>query len=176
MKTQYMLVLVVALIASTVVTTAGEYYQGCGTLIKDIEGCTVYYNEACYHSPICEGGLFLLENLENYEYDERGFEPWLYVTGYRTTVMTFCSTNVMLEDNTITAIHRGDFNGDHTTDFADFAILASFWLQTCRPGPGRGRWCDGVDFHRDGIVDIYDLAELAENWLSDECHFCPPPF
>jgi hypothetical protein len=53
-----------------------------------------------------------------------------------------------------------DFDGDSDVDFRDFALLAGSWRQTdpltdIAPTPAG-----------DGIVDIYDLAVLCDNWLT----------
>jgi hypothetical protein len=58
----------------------------------------------------------------------------------------------------------GDFDGDGDTDFADFCIFASRWLQSdssffCGGG--------GADLTNDGEVGYGDLLVLAENWLAD---------
>ena len=49
----------------------------------------------------------------------------------------------------------GDFVGDCHLDFADYAVLASSWLQD---NPV-------VDIVPDGIIDISDLAVFCESWL-----------
>lgn len=56
----------------------------------------------------------------------------------------------------------GDVSGDGWVDFADFAILASYWGGTCE-SPGH---CEGADFEPDGNVDGVDLCFLAERWLT----------
>ena len=53
-----------------------------------------------------------------------------------------------------------DFDGDCDVDFADFALLADFWRQINQskdiaPPPAG-----------DGVVDIYDLALLCNDWLA----------
>ena len=56
----------------------------------------------------------------------------------------------------------GDFDYDYDVDFADFAFLASQWLQPQSP------YIPSAYFARpggDGIVDIQDLALLLDNWL-----------
>lgn len=54
-----------------------------------------------------------------------------------------------------------DFNADTIVDFADYAILASYWQQGCS-GPG---WCDGADLDQSGSVNLYDLAMFCDYWL-----------
>jgi hypothetical protein len=56
--------------------------------------------------------------------------------------------------------YLGDFNSDSDIDFFDFAILANSWVQNdplrdIAPPP-----------EGDGIVDIYDLVVLCDNWLA----------
>lgn len=55
-----------------------------------------------------------------------------------------------------------DFTGDNFTNFKDFGIFALQWLN-CEPDPGLPN-CNivGNDFY----IDIYDLTELANNWLT----------
>jgi hypothetical protein len=59
-----------------------------------------------------------------------------------------------------TYAYIGDFDFDCEVDFLDFAIQAGFWmtdelLADIAPTPAG-----------DGIVDIYDLAVLCNNWLA----------
>jgi hypothetical protein len=42
-------------------------------------------------------------------------------------------------------------------DFPDFTIFAAYWLQTGTGLP--------ADLNGDGVVDIYDLELLADEWL-----------
>lgn len=79
------------------------------------------------------------------------------------------STTVAISgDATITAHFypvplTSDIDGDGITDFVDFSLLASRWLQPdccCS-----NSWCNGADLNRLGNVDIGDLAILSENWL-----------
>jgi endo-1,4-beta-xylanase len=57
-----------------------------------------------------------------------------------------------------------DLNGDCKVTFADFAVLAGRWLDDTCVGPGN---CDGADFDPpDGIVDIYDMSDFADQWLT----------
>ena len=53
-----------------------------------------------------------------------------------------------------------DLNGDAFVDFVDYAIMSLNWQQS--PDP-----CDtnSGDIIKNGIVDIYDLAELCADWL-----------
>ena len=56
----------------------------------------------------------------------------------------------------------GDLDYDYDVDFADFAILASQWLEPQSPG------VPSADFAQpggDGIVDMQDLALMLDNWL-----------
>jgi hypothetical protein len=53
-----------------------------------------------------------------------------------------------------------DFDGDCDVDFADFALLAGSWRQN---NPSRDIAPPPAG---DGIVDIYDLAVLCNDWLT----------
>ena len=60
-------------------------------------------------------------------------------------------------------IHRcpTDLNRDAFVDFVDYAVLSLNWQQSpdpCNPNSG--------DIIKNGIVDIYDLAELCDDWLA----------
>ena len=57
----------------------------------------------------------------------------------------------------------GDFDDDGCVDLADFAILASYWMNedVCPPPD----WCGGADFDMSGTIDMLDLAYFARNWL-----------
>jgi hypothetical protein len=60
-------------------------------------------------------------------------------------------------------VYLGDIEPDGDVDFADFAAFASHWLDTnCGE-------CGGADFTGDRIVNVNDLAKLAENWLKSLC-------
>jgi len=59
----------------------------------------------------------------------------------------------------------GDMTGDDWVDFADFAVFASYWLDTDCHAPD---WCLGADFEPDGDVDLADLAEFTYYWLTGE--------
>jgi len=55
----------------------------------------------------------------------------------------------------------GDINGDGTTNFKDFAILANHYYEF-------GSYTDrreGTDLNRDEYIDHKDLFILAQNWL-----------
>lgn len=55
-----------------------------------------------------------------------------------------------------------DFNQDGVVDFADFAVLASYWGAIDCAYPD---WCQGVDLNADAFVDSADLLLFAEYWL-----------
>jgi hypothetical protein len=59
-------------------------------------------------------------------------------------------------------VRTRDFNKDTKVDFADFAILASYWHEN---GCGDPNWCEGTDLDTNGIVDLNDLMFFVEYWL-----------
>ncbi len=63
----------------------------------------------------------------------------------------------------IVDICPGDFDGDGDVDLADLVSLACAWLSV----PGNPEWNPKYDIGRgaDGIINMSDLAVLAENWL-----------
>jgi len=57
-----------------------------------------------------------------------------------------------------------DFKPDVHTDFAEFAMFASRWLETgCNL---QNNWCDRADLTGDGQVNLNDLREFVTNWLA----------
>jgi hypothetical protein len=54
----------------------------------------------------------------------------------------------------------GDFDGSGGVDFVDYIKLAERWLKT-----GCGS-CSGADLTCDGNVDLFDLQEFTDNWLT----------
>ena len=61
-----------------------------------------------------------------------------------------------------THVRTRDFNEDTKVDFADFAILASYWQETGCSDPN---WCEGTDLNTDSNVDVNDLMLFCEYWL-----------
>ncbi len=61
-------------------------------------------------------------------------------------------------------VSAGDIAGQYGVDNVDFALLASQWNEpVCN---GSNNWCQGADIdHLDG-VDIKDLLQIANDWLS----------
>jgi len=55
----------------------------------------------------------------------------------------------------------GNLDGDSDVDFADLAKLGGYWLE------GNCGGCGGADFTCDKKVDLYDLQDFANNWLTD---------
>lgn len=59
-------------------------------------------------------------------------------------------------------VRTRDFDGNTQVDFADFALLASYWLETdC----GSIDDCQGTDLEPDGDVDFDDLMLFCDFWL-----------
>ena len=55
-----------------------------------------------------------------------------------------------------------DLNCDTTINLFDYAIFASYWLESgC---PQLNYWCDRSDIDRDGDVDLMDLSYLTVSW------------
>jgi hypothetical protein len=55
-----------------------------------------------------------------------------------------------------------DFNNDAGVDFADYAVLVSYWLEPLCVDLDS---CTGTDLDRNGIVDFNDLILFADYWL-----------
>ncbi len=71
------------------------------------------------------------------------------------------STTVNVNLNLIPDPLLTDRNGDSFVNFFDYAIFANDWKHT--PDP-----CDpnNNDITKNGLIDIYDLAQLVEYWLN----------
>jgi hypothetical protein len=61
-----------------------------------------------------------------------------------------------------THVPSRDFNRDNTVNFADFAVLGSYWGITNCTNPNG---CEKVDFDNDKTIDINDLGLFVEFWL-----------
>jgi len=59
-------------------------------------------------------------------------------------------------------VRTRDFNNDTKVDFADFAMLASYWQEANCSGLND---CEGTDLDIDGDVDPNDLRLFVEYWL-----------
>ncbi len=59
-------------------------------------------------------------------------------------------------------VRTRDFNTDTRVDFADFAILGSYWQQTDCNDPN---WCEGTDLDINGSIDANDLRLFVDYWL-----------
>jgi beta-glucanase (GH16 family) len=56
-----------------------------------------------------------------------------------------------------------DLDGSEFVDFADFYILAAYWLEDgCSKSNAN---CSGADYQPDGKVDLKDLLVFADHWL-----------
>ncbi|MBN1787951.1 MAG: hypothetical protein JW806_06090 [Sedimentisphaerales bacterium] len=62
-----------------------------------------------------------------------------------------------------------DIDENGSVNFDDFAFLANDWLNNgCQyPCGSEERPFPAADLTRDCIVDVYDLAVIAEEWLND---------
>jgi hypothetical protein len=56
-----------------------------------------------------------------------------------------------------------DVDIDDDVDFVDYAILGNHWMYQNCSAPN---WCNGNDFDKSGKVDILDLFEFTDSWLS----------
>jgi peroxiredoxin len=80
---------------------------------------------------------------------------------YCTTDDWFEGSGLCVDDILISWSKAADFNGDDEIDFLDYAGLAGAW-QTRSGGADKT-----YDLSGDGIVDVGDLVELANDWLSE---------
>jgi hypothetical protein len=54
----------------------------------------------------------------------------------------------------------GDSDNDKDVNFIDFAMMGNKWMQA-----DSNLYCGGSDLTGDGLVNLEDLAALAEHWL-----------
>lgn len=127
------------------------YFDGYGVLVQGVE-CVLFQAQS--------GGLYVLNNLGDFQIGDH--------VRVRGVLDPYCATFCMQGDgcivnNTISARLRCDLDGDEDVDFADFALLASYWLDAdC---DGQSNECAGADLTGDGIVNANDLAQFADDWL-----------
>lgn len=58
---------------------------------------------------------------------------------------------------------RADFNNDYAVDMNDIAVFARYWkAENCHTNA----WCQGCDMNHSGGVDLVDLSEFLDNWLT----------
>lgn len=60
-----------------------------------------------------------------------------------------------------THVRTRDFDGSTGVDIDDFAILGSYWHQSCTDP----NWCEGTDLDVSGTVDRNDLILFTDYWL-----------
>lgn len=62
------------------------------------------------------------------------------------------------------SVQCSDFNGDGTVNFADLALLSSYWLDDAGCGSAND-FCSGTDLNYSGQLNAVDLNMFANNWL-----------
>jgi len=84
----------------------------------------------------------------------------LRVSLWSVVLVLLIGLNTSFASNTV-----GDLNNDYIVNFADFEILAFYWMDTnCADSNN----CDGADFEpNDGSVDINDLSIFCSHWLDE---------
>jgi len=90
---------------------------------------------------------------------------------YCTTDRYFEGSGLCLDDILISLSCAGDYNGDNTVNFLDYAELAAAWLSN----PISPDYNDICDQDGNDIVNIADFAILADTWLSDGYSIVPRP-
>jgi hypothetical protein len=71
----------------------------------------------------------------------------------------FCTTGLSIETFGFDYV-PADYNGDYFVNFADFAVLAEWWLQSDCKG------CGGTDLTGDQQIQLDDLREFTDLWLT----------
>ena len=124
---------------------------GTGARVYTLEELDKYGFQLCGHSSAVAGDWFIIDynaintggcNVGYYDFNKKLDDP-----------------NYYLE---FSHVRTRDFNTDTKVDFADFAILASYWQVTnCQD------WnlCEGADLDIDSDVDYNDLRLFVEYWL-----------
>jgi len=130
---------------------AGNYDSGCGWFIKD--------NGIWKVAGLCRA----VEGHSGQSWFRDCNDPNILDPDYLDAVRI--SSYATWINETIPQRLQGELTGDDWIDFADFAVFASYWLNTDCHYPD---WCQGADSEPDGDVDWDDLAEFAYNWLTSE--------
>jgi len=96
------------------------------------------------------------------------FNPSQQLICPRKSITTISLSNSISDcDAVLAAGHRlaADIGGagDCYVNFADFVVLANHWLDTGCAGSGN---CDGADFEPNGVVNMFDLSDFANQWLT----------
>ena len=124
---------------------------GTGARVYTFEESGKYGFQLCGHSSAVAGDWFIIDynsidigdcNVGYYDFNI----DWLYP----------------IYDLKFSHVRTRDFNTDTKVDFADFAILASYWqVMNCQD------WnlCEGADLDTDGDVDHNDLRLFVDYWL-----------
>lgn len=71
---------------------------------------------------------------------------------------------LLMDQIECTAAIAGDFNGDCRVNLLDFELCSASWLSSA----GDANWAADYDISnpKDGSIDILDLLEFAEHWLT----------
>jgi hypothetical protein len=142
------------------------------------------FNEAAVPTPTYEGSYLEAVGVENsyvIDWEETGIDGISFFADSTSTaggwfIVDYNATdtgNCLIEfyDNWEYAPDRNisfvqvptrDFNKDKIVNFGDFAVLASYWLETDCNSPG---WCGGADLDTSTNVDSNDLSLFADYWL-----------
>lgn len=124
---------------------------GTGARVYTLEESGKYGFQLCGHSSAVAGDWFIIDynsinlgdcNVSYYNYNIKLYDPIYYLE--------------------FSHVPTRDFNKDNKVDFADFAVLASYWqVMNCQD------WdlCEGADLDTDGDVDRNDLRLFVKYWL-----------
>lgn len=185
---EYLDVMVGARISIVVSCDANDVMWGGGLYISEPYRDTGILAGRDYNSltGIWDGSIFEAAgpNAEVYDYADSGIEgfelfgdwdgmttagDW-YIIDYDANDVGDCNVDFYdysigsspIYTYEITNVPTRDLDDSNTVDFADFAILTSWWFETACNGPD---WCQGSDLDRNGIVDIDDLMLFTDYWL-----------
>jgi len=140
--------------AELLVSLVPGYFDDCGVLVQGVE-CLLFKADG--------GGLYVLDNTGDFNVGDR-----VRVRGVlNPDCVSICMQgNGCIEHNTISVCLDCDFDVDGDMDFGDFAVLASYWLNSeC---DSQNNWCQATDLNTDGSVGANELKSLADSWLMRE--------
>ena len=89
-----------------------------------------------------------------------------FIIDYEAVYLGECYVNYYQDHLLSDTIHFNhvrtrDWVNNYIVDLADFALLASYWQESCTIPNG----CEGTDLDDSGKVDLTDLMLLSDYWL-----------
>lgn len=93
-----------------------------------------------------------------------GTQDWCGQTDFNYDWKTdLADLSMLASDWLLQTFPKGDFDKNYRVDLADFYLFAKQWdAADC----DQMAWCQECDLNKDRTVDLLDLSELVNNWLT----------